>query len=128
MNRIHGITSIYAVAIGAFLLIEGIWALFSPVVFGVLTTSMGHAVIHILLGALGIWTGFKEGSRTFCIALGVLLLTAGILRFIPGIGAFMASTLNTNLAVAYLNIAIGVVSLLVAFAAGRPHMHHVKTA
>ena len=103
-------------------------ALFSPVVFGVLTTSLGHALIHILLGVAGIWTGLKGGARGFCIALGILLLTAGILRFIPGVGAFMASTLNTNLAVAYMNIVIGVVSLLVAFAEGHSPVHRAKHA
>jgi hypothetical protein len=113
------ITSLYAVFIGAFLIIEGIWGLFSPVVFGVLTTNTTHAVIHIILGLVGIRTGLKGGSRGFCMFLGVLLLAVGILRFVPSIGDLIVTVLNVNPAVAYVNIVIGIVSLLIAFASNR---------
>jgi len=113
-------SSMFAVVVGAFLLIEGIWGLFSPIVFGVLTTNKLHAIIHIGLGATGIWTGMKGGSRPFCIFLGALLLAVGVLRFIPGVGELIVSILNVNHAVAYLNIAVGIVALLVGFGSGRP--------
>ena len=100
--------------IGAFLLVEGIWGLFSPVVFGVLTTNIVHASIHIVLGAVGLWTGLKGGSRGFCMFLGVLLIAVGILRFIPVVGDLLVSILNVNPAVAYFNIAVGIISVLVA--------------
>lgn len=120
MNRTGEISSPYAMVVGAFLLIEGIWGLFSPVVFGVFTTNIVHAVIHILLGATGIWTGMKGGSRGFCMFLGVLLFAVGVLRFVPGISDLIVSILNVNPAVAYVNIVVGILSLLVAFASGRP--------
>ncbi len=119
MNRENGISGPYAIIIGIFLLIEGMWGEFSYVVFGVLTTNRTHATIHILLGLVGIWTGLKGGARGFCIFLGVLLIAVGVLRFVPGVGDLIVSLLNVNRAVAYFNIVVGVVSLVVAFVSRR---------
>ena len=115
MDRAAGISSPFSLAVGSFLLIEGIWGLFSPVVFGVLTTNMLHAVIHIVLGMVGIWTGLKGGSRKFCLFLGGLLLAVGVLRFVPVVGDLLVTILNVNHAVAYVNIVVGIVALIVAF-------------
>ncbi|MEO5903736.1 MAG: hypothetical protein ABIQ55_06990, partial [Gemmatimonadaceae bacterium] len=79
MNE-KGLSSTFAMVIGAFLLVEGIWGMFSPVVFGVLSTNWLHAGIHIVLGLVGIWTGMKGGSRGFLTFLGVLLVAVGVLR------------------------------------------------
>jgi len=117
MNRT--ISGIFAVLIGVFLLIEGIWGEFSDVVFSVLTTNRIHATIHILLGIIGIYTGLKGGSRGFLTFLGILLTAVGVLRFVPGIGDLIVSILNVNPAVAYFNIAVGIVSLIIAFMSGR---------
>ena len=119
MNRSDGLSGPYAIGIGAFLVLEGIWGMFSPVVFGFLTTNRTHAVIHIVLGMVGIWTGLKGGSRGFCMFLGVLLLVVGVLRFVPGAGDLIVSILNVNLAVACVNIVVGIVSILIARASQR---------
>lgn len=103
---------IFAIVIGAFLLIEGIWGLNSEVVFGILTTNRTHAVIHILLGLIGIVLGWRGAARGFCIFLGFLLLAVGILRFVPGVSDIIVSILNVNFAVAWLNIVVGAVALL----------------
>jgi hypothetical protein len=59
MNRENGISGPYAIIIGIFLLIEGVWGEFSDVVFSALTTNRTHATIHLPLGLAGIWTGLK---------------------------------------------------------------------
>ncbi len=107
----------FAILVGAFLLIEGIWGLTSEVVFGVLTTNVTHAIIHIVLGIIGIVLGWKRRARGFCIFLGALLLAVGVLRFVPGAGELTVQILNVNTAVAWLNIVVGAVALLLAFAA-----------
>ncbi|MBC7790290.1 MAG: DUF4383 domain-containing protein [Anaerolineae bacterium] len=112
--------NLFAIIIGVFLLIEGIWGLFSPVVFGVLTTNVTHALIHILLGAAGIGAGLAKKARGFCIFLGALLLAVGILRFVPGIGDVIVRLLNVNEAVAFVNIVAGGVSLALGLMKGRP--------
>lgn len=117
MNRT--ISGLFAIIIGVFLLIEGIWGEFSDVVFGVLATNRIHATIHILLGIVGIYTGLKGGSRGFLIFLGVLLAAVGILRFVPVVGDLIVSILNVNPAVAYFNIIVGIVSLIIAFTSNR---------
>ena len=119
MNRTGGISSIFAIIVGIFLLIEGVWGEFSDIVFGALATNRIHATIHILLGIVGIYTGLKGGSKAFCIFLGILLVVVGILRFVPGIGDLIVSILNVNPATAYFNIVVGIVSLIAAFLSNR---------
>lgn len=114
MNKQGGTSSMFAMLVGAFLVVEGIWGMFSPVVFGVLTTNVLHACIHIVLGLIGIWTGMKGGEKGFLTFLGILLIAVGVLRFVPGINDVIVSLLNVNYAVAYFNIAVGVISLIVA--------------
>ncbi len=107
-------TDIFAIVIGAFLLLEGIWGLTSPVVFGVLTTNLTHAIIHIVLGLIGIAAGLRQQARGFCIFLGTLLLAVGLLRFVPGASDLIVSILNVNVAVAWLNIIVGGLALLLS--------------
>lgn len=117
MTRSNGVCGPFAILVGAFLLVEGIWGFFSPVVFGVFTTNMLHAVIHVALGVIGLWVGLKSDARTYCLFLGVLLVAVGALWFVPGVGAIITSLLNVNVAVAYLNLAVGAVALVLAFIA-----------
>ncbi len=111
--------NIFAIFVGALLLIEGVWGLTSPVVYGIFTTNTTHAIIHILLGIVGIATGWMGRARGFCIFLGVLLLAVGALWFVPGPRELIVSLLNVNRAVALLNIVLGAVSLIVAFLPNR---------
>jgi len=105
--------------LGVFLLIEGCWGLFSPVVFGVLSTNRLHAVIHIVLGIVGILAGRSGAARNYVLGVGALLAVVGILRFVPGASDLVVSLLNVNFAVAYFNIAVGLISLLIGFSAPR---------
>ena len=120
MNETRSTASRFALVIGVFLVVEGIWGMFSPVVFGVLTTNMLHAAIHIVLGLVGIWTGMKGGASPFLMYLGVLLVAVGILRFVPVAGDLLVSLLNVNVAVACFNIVVGAVSLIIARSGTRP--------
>ena len=108
-----------AALLGAFLLIEGIWGLMSPVVFGVLTTNIVHAIIHIFLGVLGLFAAPMKFSRGYLFGVGSLLLVVGILRFVPVASDIVVALLNANIPVAYFNIAVGLASLFVAFSAVR---------
>ncbi|MBA2744169.1 MAG: DUF4383 domain-containing protein [Chthoniobacterales bacterium] len=110
----------FALLVGAFLLIEGVWGLTSPVVFGVLTTNTLHAIIHIVLGIVGIAAGWQRRARGFCIFLGILLLAVGVLRFVPGVDEIIIGILNVNVAVACVNIAVGAVALLLALVVDPP--------
>ncbi len=114
MKETDGISSRFAIIIGIFLLVEGIWGVFSPVVFGVLTTNQLHAAIHVVLGLIGIYTGMKGGARGFSLFLGILLVAVGVMRFLPVLGDITVSLLNVNQAVAIFNIVVGIIAILVA--------------
>lgn len=114
MRRSGGASAVWATILGLFLLVEGIWGLFSPVVFGVLTTNWLHACIHILLGIIGLASGLRGGGRGFCTFVGWLLLVVGALWFVPVAGAFVTSLLNVNVYVAGFNIVVGLLTLIIA--------------
>ena len=114
MRRLMNSIDYFAVAIGILLLIQGIWNLLDPPFLGVFTSNILHAVIHILLGVIGIWTGWTSGAYGFCLFLGILLLGVGVLFYVQGIGGILESLFNLNSAVARLNIVIGAISLLFA--------------
>lgn len=104
----------FTVTLGLFLLIEGIWGFFSPVVFGVFTTNTMQAVIHLLLGAIGIFAGFFGRSQGYLFFVGLLLVVVGVLWFLSGATELVVHLLNLNRAVAVLNVVIGIVSLALA--------------
>lgn len=114
--------NIFAIFIGAFLLIEGLWGLTSPVVAGIFTTNLTHAIIHIVLGVVGIATGMMGRARGFCIFLGILLLAVGALWFVPGAREMIIRLLNVNQAVALLNIIVGALALILAFLPNRSRL------
>jgi len=101
--------------ISAFLLAEGVWGFYSPVVFGVLTTNRAHAIIHIILGLGGFiarWRGFAKGYFGF---LGSLLVVIAVVWMIPATREVPRDLLNINGAVAAVNFLVGLISLVVAF-------------
>lgn len=118
----------FAMLLGVFLIIEGCWGLFSPIVFGVLSTNTLHAVIHIVLGIAGILAGRSGAARGYLLGVGALLLVVGILRFVPRASDLVVSLLNVNFAVAYFNIAVGLISLLIGFSAPRSNSAPLPTA
>ncbi len=105
-----------ATALGALLLLMGIWGLFSPVVFGFLTTNELQGGIHVALGALGLWMAQKGRARQYLTGTGFVLLVVGILRMIPGMREEIIDTLNMNMAAAWLNVILGSVSVAMASA------------
>jgi hypothetical protein len=107
----------YAVLLSAFFLIEGAWGLFSRVVFGGLTTNHLHAVIHIALAGLGLWSVGAGRVRGYLLFVGLLLVLVGGLWFVPGLQDLIVRLFNVNAAVAILNLVVGVASILMRFVA-----------
>ena len=113
MRRSGGASAVWATILGLFLLVEGIWGLKSPVVFGLLTTNWLHACIHILLGLIGLAAGLRGGGRGFCLFVGWLLLIVGVLYFVPVATAFVTPLLNLSLYVAGFNIIVGLITIII---------------
>ena len=108
------ISANFAIIIGLFLLVEGLWGMVSSVVFWVFTTNTTHAAIHIILGTLGVIAGFRNNARIYCGFLGALLLLVGVLHFLPKVGDWIFNMLAVNTYVAVLNIIIGLIAIAAA--------------
>ena len=88
--------------------------MFSPVVFWIFTTNLLHATIHLLLGVTGVYLGSRNQGRKFALFVGILLIFVGILYFIPGTDELVIKLFNLNNAVAYFNILVGIIAVLLA--------------
>ena len=115
MKKPLSAVNFFALILGVFLVIEGLWGMFSDVVFGIFTTNLLHAFIHIFLGVTGIYLGSRNKARKYALLTGILLLMVGVLYFVPGADAFVIKLLNVNDAVAYLNIIVGIIAILLAY-------------
>ena len=102
-------------SICVFLLVEGIWGLFSPVVFGVLTTNHAHAIIHLVLGAAGLLAVWKRATKAYFGFLGSLLIVVAFLWLLPATREVPRGLLNINAAVTAVNFVVGILCLVIAF-------------
>jgi hypothetical protein len=109
------LSSALTLLISAFLLLEGIWGLFSPVVYWVLTTNRAHAIIHLVLGVAGLVARRKGAIKSYFGFLGSLLLVVAVIWIVPAWRAVPRDLLNINWQVATLNFILGLVSLVIAF-------------
>jgi len=111
----QSLSSALTLIICAFLLIEGIWGLFSPVVYWVFTTNHAHAIIHIVLGIAGLVARWKGVIKGFFGFLGSLLIVVAVIWIVPAWREVPRELLNVNGAVATLNLVLGIVALVIAF-------------
>ena len=107
-----------------FFLTEGIWGMFSNVVFGILSTNRFHAGIHILLAIWGLYCSLHSSTKLYSLLVGGLLMVVGILRFLPPTGDLVFELLSVNAPVAYLNILIGFVYLLLGMDRSEVYTNH----
>ena len=104
----------FSLLVGCYLLITGVWGLFSPVVWGALSTNTLHAVIEIVVGATGIYVArlSRHGHpRMYCTFVGLLLLTVAALYLIPATHRLVSDLLAVNMAVAVANVLVGLMAL-----------------
>lgn len=120
MKRPLTTVDMFAILVGILLLLQGIWNLIDPPFLEIFTSNVLHAVIHVVLGIIGIWTGLRSGAYTFLIFLGILLLTVGVLFFFEPAKELLVELFDVNKAVALLNIGVGALSLLAVIVGPKP--------
>ncbi|WP_029034153.1 DUF4383 domain-containing protein [Salinimicrobium terrae] len=120
MTRPFNTVDMFALLVGFLFLIQGIWNLIDPPFLEIFTSNLLHAIIHVVLGIIGIWTGLRSGAYIFLLFLGILLLTLGILYFLEPAKELLIELFNVNVAVAWLNIGVGGLSLLAVMVGGKP--------
>ena len=105
----------YAMVIGVVLVLLGLIGFVSAQILVVFGVNAAQNVLHLVGGALGIWLATKGSGKAFNMWTGIIALVVGILWFIPGVGGLLTTIFQINAAISYLHIAVGVVSLGVAY-------------
>lgn len=106
-------TNKLAALIGSWLLLEGTWGMFNPVVLGFITTNRLRASIHLCLAVAALWTAFTSGSRKYLWIAGPIILTVGLLYFVPAAKG-ITDLLAVNLGAALANCVVGLSALTCA--------------
>lgn len=105
----------YAMVLGVVLVLLGLWGFVQAPVLGVFGVNAAQNVLHLVGGAVVLWFGYKGAGKTTNMWLGIVALVVGVLGLIPGANDLLASVFAINAAITYLHLAVGVVSLGVAY-------------
>jgi Domain of unknown function (DUF4383) len=120
---------VYAVVIGAALVVGGIGGFFynasfgsgdgtdRDAVLGILDVNGWHNVVHIVTGALGLALAASYGAaRGYAIGLGVVYLLVALVGFIAGDGDEIFNLIPVNTEDNFLHLLIGVAGLVAGLA------------
>ncbi len=114
MGRSSTLGKTFTLLLGLFLVVEGIWGLVSPPVFGILPTNAIRASIHLLFGIAGLAAWKTDNVRKYLSLVGPVILAVGVLYFIPFVKELIVGLLAVDRNVAILNVLVGIIALIVA--------------
>ena len=102
--------------IGAVLVLLGLVGFVNHPILGIFGVNVAQDVLHLVGGALILWLASKGSAKPTNMWVGIVALVVGILWFAEGLdGGLLASIFAINAAISYLHIAVGIVSLGVAY-------------
>ena len=105
----------YAMVIGAVLVLLGLVGFVNNPILGIFGVNVAQDLLHLVGGALILWLASKGTTKSTNMWLGIIALVVGVLGLVPGANTLLASVFNINMAITYLHLAVGVVSLGVAY-------------
>ena len=106
----------YAMIIGAVLVLLGLVGFVNNRILGIFGVNVAQDILHLVGGALILWLAFKGNAKPTNMWVGIVALVVGILWFAEGVdGGLLMKIFGINAAISYLHIAVGVVSLGVAY-------------
>lgn len=107
------INDTFAMILGLVLLLVGIlgFVMASPLL-GLFAVNTFQSVLHLIAG-LGLYFGYKNMGRGANQVIGVIALVVGLLWFV--VPSLLTQLLNINDSISYLHLAIGAVSLGIAY-------------
>ena len=105
----------YAMVLGVVLVLLGLVGFFNNPVLGYFGVNAAQNLLHLVGGAVVFWFGYNGGAKSTNMWLGIIALVVGVLGLVPGANTLLASVFNINMAITYLHLAVGVVSLGVAY-------------
>jgi Domain of unknown function (DUF4383) len=111
---------VFALAIGATLVVAGIAGFFYNASFGtgdgtdrdallgILDVNGWHNVVHVLTGAIGLFVaGAYDGARTYALGFGAIYLVVALLGFVAGDGDEILNLIPVNTEDNVLHLLIG---------------------
>ena len=102
--------------IGVVLVLLGLVGFVNAPVLGIFGVNMAQDLLHLVGGALIIWLAMKGSAKPTNMWVGIIALVVGLLWYAEGLdGGLLASIFAINAAISYLHVAVGVVSLGVAY-------------
>ena len=120
---------VYAIVIGAALVLAGIAGFFynasfgsgdgtdRDAVLGILDVNGWHNVVHIVSGALGLAVAASYGAaRGYAIGLGVVYLVIALVGFLAGDGDEILNLIPVNTEDNFFHLLIGVAGLVAGLA------------
>ncbi len=115
MVYIADVQKTYAMVIGAVLVLLGLVGFVNAPILGIFGVNLAQNLLHLVGGALVLWLAMKGSAKPTNMWVGVIALVVGVLWFVPGAGGLLDSIFAINAAISYLHVAVGVVSLGVAY-------------
>ena len=109
--RIADVQKTYAMVVGAVLVLLGLVGFVNAPILGIFGVNLAQNLLHLVVGGVIIWQAGKKTNMW----TGIIALVVGVLWFVPGISGLLTSIFAINAAISYLHIAVGVVSLGVAY-------------
>ena len=115
----------YARALGVVLIMIGLAELVlgEPLLLGILNIVIPEGLAHLLAGSLLAYIGFGQTdealARTAVAAIGVVYFLVGTLGFVLSTLLGLLSSLGYNAMDNIIHLAVGILSLAVAFVSGR---------
>ena len=102
--------------IGVVLVLLGLVGFVQAPVLGTFGVNTAQNVLHLAGGAVILWFAYKGSAKPTNMWTGIAALVVGVLWFAEGLdGGLLANIFGINAAISYLHLAVGVVSLGVAY-------------
>ena len=113
--HIADVQKTYAMVIGVVLVLLGLVGFVNNPILGIFGVNIAQDLLHLVGGALILWLAMQGSAKATNMWTGIIALVVGILWFIPGADSLLVSIFGINAAISYLHVAVGVVSLGVAY-------------
>lgn len=112
-------TAVFLTFVGALLVVEGLWGMFSDRVFWLLSINRTGAAIHLALGIGAIVAARRGRPLGYLTTLGAILLAVAALWSIPLSKQLVTDVLAVNQAGAIVDAALGIACFLAGSASGQ---------
>ena len=114
--NIADVQKTYAMVIGAVLVLLGLVGFVNNPVLGLFGVNIAQNLLHLVGGALILWLAMKGSAKSTNMWVGIIALVVGLLWYAEGFdGNLLNKIFGINAAISYLHIAVGIVSLGVAY-------------